>query len=161
MLFAGVRLIESRRAATDAAASLAECRRLASRIGAQRGASSPAAVGREPQQADVVRRIESAAKSADVPPGAIERIEPLAARRVGDSPAREKPTAVMLRGVTLRQTFTFLHAIAGSGTRGGLQLRQVHLAAPNPDEAGDAWSVEGTVTYPVRSENPGARPEVD
>jgi hypothetical protein len=150
-LFGSFRLVEARRTAQDAAASLADCRRLAAQITAQPSTAAEAtpAGAREPEATEVVRRIEAAAKAGDFPPASIERIEPGPARRVDDGagPLREKPIEVELRGVTLRQVFAFLHA-AGTG-RPPLRLAEIRLSAPSPD-TGDTWAVRSTLTYLVR-----------
>lgn len=155
------RLANARDAANDAAGSLAECRQLAAQIEARRGAA-PVAGTSEPQPGELVKRIESAAKIAEFPDSSIERIEPTPARRVPgeneDDTLREKPTIVQLRNVNLRQLFTFLHAAGGIGTgRPGLQLKDVRLTAPNMDDTTDRWSVEGTLTYLVRSPKESGR----
>ncbi len=143
-----LRLNAAREAAGLAATNLAECRRLATKIEAARGPAGLAPGVREPRAEELIRRIEAGAKAAEFPETSIDRIEPGPAQRVGDGPLREKPTVVHLRGVTLRQVFTFLHGV--SSGRSGLSLKQIRLSAPSPDDAGDRWSVETTLTYLVR-----------
>jgi hypothetical protein len=151
-----VRLVAARDAAASAAADLAECRRLAVAIESKRGPSNvlPANGRAADSGAEVTRRIEGAAKSAGLPAGAIERIEPAPVRPVegeaGDRGISEKPTSVQLRGVTLRQALTFFHAVGGAG-RPSLRLSQLRLTAASPNDASDRWAVESTLTYPVRS----------
>jgi hypothetical protein len=163
-----VRLVAARDAAETAATELAECRRLAGTIEARRGTSSTNARANArgvDAGAEVTRRIEGAAKSAGLPAGGIERIEPVPVRQVengavGDRAASEKPTIVQLRGVTLRQALTFFHAAAGPG-RPSMRLSQVRLTAASADDANDRWAVESTLTYPVRSIDDHARSETE
>jgi hypothetical protein len=152
------RLVAARETADAAAAGLAECRRLAGTIESQRGPSSAvhadARGGR--RGAEITRRVESAAKSAGLAAGAVERIEPAPARpvergTVGGRGMSEKPTVVQLRAVTLRQALTFFHAVAAAG-RPSLRLSQVRLTAASTDDASDRWAVESTLTYPVQSD---------
>jgi hypothetical protein len=162
----GARLVSAREAADAAAADLAECRRLAGTIEARRGTpSAPRADARDADSgAEVTRRIESAAKSAGLPAGGIERIEPAPVRPVdngrGARGVSEKPTVVQLRGVTLRQALTFFHAVGGAG-RPSLQVSQARLTAASEGGAGDRWAVESTLTYPVSSADDHARSEND
>ena len=150
------RLDAARDAAASAAASLAECRRLAALVEARRGPGAVAAGASEPRAADLVGRIEAAAKAAGLPEGGVESIQPGAARRVADDETLlEKPAVVTLNLISLRQLFTFLHALGGPGTgRPGLHVKDVRLTAPSADDTGDRWSVEGTLAYLVR-ETPG------
>jgi hypothetical protein len=156
-----VRLTAARDAAAGAAASLAECRRLAAAVESRRGPGAVVVAGaEEPRATELIKRIESAAKAAGFPQDGIERIQPGSPRRLsGDDTLFEKPTDIQLRDVTLRQVFTFLHAVGGGGGAGkpGLQLKDVRLTAPSPGDTGDRWSVEGTLTYLVRAPEDGPR----
>jgi hypothetical protein len=167
LMWGYTRLSESRGAALEAAADLARCRQLAGRIEALR--RRPAvADAREREANDLARRIERAAEEAEFPDGSIERIEPEPARRVGESPYKEKPTHVRLRKVTLRELFTFLHALSSDGTDDvevsddggspaapppapspGLRVRSIHLSAPPGEQAPDGWTVEATLAHLV------------
>jgi hypothetical protein len=69
--------------------------------------------------------------------------------RVAHGPLLERPTVVQLRGVTLRQLFTFLHATATGRSR--LGLKQIRLSAPAAADTGDKWSVEATLAQLVRA----------
>ena len=149
ILWGAIRLADARTAAASAAADLAECRRLAAQIEAQR-APGAAALAREPQEAELIRRIESAARIAEFSQSSVERIVPGAAQRVGESDLTEKSTIVELKGVTLRQLFAFLHTL-GTG-RSSLNLKQIRLSVPSPEDTGDRWSVETTLTYLVRGQ---------
>ena len=150
LLWSYGRLADGRAAAAD----LARCRELATRIEQARG--RPAVAGpQELRPTDLSRRIEAAA--AGVGDAAVERIEPEPARRVGESPYKEVPTRVRLRGVTLAQAFALLHAL-GEDAPGapGLRLRSVRLSAPRGQESGDAWGVESTLAHLVY--DPAAAP---
>jgi hypothetical protein len=150
------RLVTARDAATLAAEDLAECRRLAARLGppiALAAAPSTAPSDEDVVNEEVIRRIESSARSAELPADGIERIEPASPQRVGaDGAFVERPTVVEFGGVTLRQLFTFLHA-ANTG-RGNLGLKQIRLSAPAEADTGDRWSVEATLTQLVRAPAP-------
>jgi hypothetical protein len=159
--YGAARLVAARDAADAAATDLADCRRLAGTIESRRGTSPTGMRSKAAHDGDagaeVTRRIESAAKSAGLPAGGIERIEPAPVRPVengtagGRDASSEKPTIVQLRGVTLRQTLTFFHAVAGTG-RSPLRLSQLRLTAASADDAHDRWAIESTLTYPVHSE---------
>ena len=150
-LWGYARLVAAREAAGVAARNLEECRRLAARIGPTPVEAAPEGTADGKAEDDVIRRIESSARSADFPESSIERIEPAPPERVGDGPFLKRPTVVQLRGVTLRQLFTFLHA-AGAG-RSRLGVDQIRLSAPASaaDGAGDTWSVDATLTQLVRA----------
>lgn len=156
------RLVAARDSANDAAENLAESRALAAQIKARQsgGAAVALAGADEPNPSELIRRIESAAKAADLPPSAVERIEPAPLRQLdgAEEGLREKPTSVQLRGVTLKELFTFLHAAGGGGRESGLRLSDVRLTAPSPDDTGDRWQIEGTLTYLVRAATPTERP---
>jgi hypothetical protein len=168
MAVGAVRLAAAREAADAAAADLAECRRLAGTIESPRALSIARHADARAGDAgtEVTRRVESAAKSAGLPAGAIERIEPAPVRPLenatgGGRGASEKPTTVQLRGVSLRQALTFFHVVAGAG-RSSLRLSQVRLTAAPADDANDRWAVESTLTYPMRSDaDDHARNETD
>src|SRR6185437_461314 len=86
-----IQLADNRASATVAAQDLADCRALASRIEMLR--KRPAVAGtQELGAADLSRRIEQAAGTAEMADGSIERIEPEPARRVGETNYREVPT---------------------------------------------------------------------
>jgi len=133
----------------DTASDLSACRDAASRIEQLR--RRPAVAGsREVQATELSRRIEASARAAEMPDGALDQIEPQPPRRVGDTPYRQTPTRVRLRGVTLQQLFTFLHALAAEDASGpGLRLEALRLSAPRGEEAGDRWTAEATLTYLV------------
>jgi hypothetical protein len=158
-----LRLADARASATGAAQDLADCRALASRIESLRRLPTVAGAT-ELGAADLSRQIEQAARVADFPEGSVERIEPEPARRVGETNYREVATQVRLRHVTLRQVFTFLHALCAAAdtsatpsshgidrSASGLRLRNIRLSAPRGEETADRWTVESTLTYMVYS----------
>ena len=148
-LWGYARLVDAKAAAADASASLVECSRLAARIESQRGLSAPMPAAREPEAQELIHRIEAGAKTAEFPDASIERIEPGPAEPAGGGRYEEVPTIVQLRGVTLRQVFTFLHVV-GAG-RSGLQVKQIRLSAPRNDDVGDRWWVETILTQLVHA----------
>lgn len=157
-----MRLTDARASASAAAQDLADCRALAARIESLR--RLPAVAGTaELGASDLSRQIEQAARVAEFPEDSVERIEPEPARRVGETNYREVATQVRLRHVTLRQVFTFLHALcstadtpsmaanAAGRSASGLRLRNIRLSAPRGEETADRWTVESTLTYMVYS----------
>lgn len=145
------RLADARDAAVAAADDLASCRDLADQIESLR--RRPALAGaREMRAEELTGRIERAAAAAHFDgDDSLDRIEPGPPRRLGDGPYRETPTVVRLKRVTLRQLFTFLHALAGdNGAGGGLHVRRVDLSAPRENESdADRWHVETTLAQLV------------
>jgi hypothetical protein len=170
LLWSGSRLSDSRRSAAGAAGDLGACRDLAMRVEALR--RRPAvAEGHGLGESDLHRRIAAAAGVAELPAESLGRIESEPSRRVGETPYREDATRVYLHRVTLRQLFTFLHALAAgragdpAGTAGaaaaapagsGLRVKSIRLSAPRGEEAGDRWAVETTLAYLVYDPRPAA-----
>jgi hypothetical protein len=156
------RLADARASASAAAQDLDDCRTLAAQIESLR--RLPAVAGAaELGTSDLSRQIEQAAKIAEFPEDGVERIEPEPARRVGETNYGEVATQVRLRHVTLRQVFTFLHALCAAAdnasttsnssarSMSGLRLRTIRLSAPRGEETADRWTVESTLTYMVYS----------
>lgn len=141
------RFADQRRAAFAAANDLVESRRLAARIEAGRVSGTDVA-STEPNESEIIRRIETAARLAELPQPSIERIEPGQSQRIHDGKLIEKSTIVQLKNVTLRQVFAFFHAMNSGPSR--LSVKQVRLSVASPDDTGDRWSVESTLTYFVR-----------
>jgi hypothetical protein len=136
----------SREAAAQAVADLASAQDIAGRIALLRQ-RPVVADAREAQGEDISRRIEEAAREAGVEETSLERIEPEPARRLGDTPYREKPTRLRLRHVTLQQLFQMLHALASEAPGSSvLRLSSFRLSAPHGEEAGDEWMVESTLS---------------
>lgn len=142
------RLAAARDGAAASAENLDKCRELAARVESLRRRPSVAG-SRELREAELTSRIEQAAGEAEFDEGAVDRIEPQPARRLGDGLYRETPTSLRLNGVTLQQLFTFLHAL-GAADASGLHLRDIHLTAPRGGEAaGDQWDVDATLAQLV------------
>ncbi len=146
------RLTRTRASAATAAGELAECRRHAAIIHSL--ADRPAlADDAERQSAQTSRLIEQAASAAGIDARQLIRISPGQARRVGDSPYTDKPTAVTLRAVRTDQLVKFIHAVQAAPQ--GLTCSAIRL-----DAAGDGskplWSAEVELTYLIY-EPPGAK----
>ena len=136
-------LVDSRAAAATAAADLAECRRLAAAIEALR-CRGPQEGSHEPRLDQLVGRIEQSAESAHIPPDSLVRVSPEPARRVADTPYKQKHTQVHLQRVTLQQLITFLHSLTATDL--GLRVSTLRLtASPHPD-TGRVWTVQTTLT---------------
>ena len=149
-------LQSSRQSATDAERDVASCRQLADDIVRLR--KRPAIAGsREMELTELSKRMEEAARAAQVPAGGLVRISPEAARRLdragggsgyggaADVPYLEKPTTVLLSGVTLPQLAAFMYAV-GTGPS-ALDVPSLRLSAPRDEEAGDRWSAEVEFSY--------------
>lgn len=143
-------MAEKKHVTHDAAADLAEVKKLAERIIEVR--DQPAIAGSYELELDeLTRQIEEAADKAELPGGSLVRIWPEAARRVGDSPYKEKPTQILLRQVTLRQITIFLHELSNSES--GLNVQSLRVVAPHRDVEDDTWTAEATITYLIYSPN--------
>ncbi len=150
--------VDRQEIASRARADLAECSKLAARIQAIQ--ARPQLASDKPRQAaETTGMIEAAAKFAKIPSARLVRINPGPLRRLGDSPYKEKPTAVFLKKVTMEQVVVFLHNLTGPA--GGLTARTLRLSSPSSADTGNLWSVELELTYliydPPRGESFGAR----
>lgn len=134
----------NRQAAAAAAADLAVCQDAATNINNLR--RKPSLAGSEEMQlTELARLIEQAARTAQMSMDSLVRIWPEQARRVADTVYKEKPTHVLLRGVTLRQLIAFLHTLTDGDS--GLRVKHIRLVTPRGDDAGSRWTAEATVTY--------------
>ncbi len=139
-------LAASHEAAVAATDDRAVCQRLTS--GIQQLRQGRSASGSQPQQLnELVRHLERAAASAQIPIASLMRIWPQPDRRVGKSTYVQKATQVLLHSVTLKQIVTFLHAATGADQ--GLRVGDVRLTAPQGSDSGSAWNAEITVAYLV------------
>jgi hypothetical protein len=136
----------ARAAAAAAADDTADCERRVLRIRQLRGKPTLAGL-QEVEMTELARKIEQTALAKQIPAQSLLRVSPEAARRLGDSPYKEKPTQLVLRMVTLRQLIGFLHAVSSEGC--GLQVKSIRLTAPREQEIGDRWTAEVTLTYLV------------
>jgi len=138
------RLAEASLAADRAAKDLAECRAMAARIDEIK--DRPRVAGeREKLAGETAAMIDAAATAAGVDARQVVRIVPELPQRLGETVYKEKPTAVLLRGVTLRQVVRMCHALLAPNP--DLRIKTMRLSAPTPDDTTDKWTVEFTVTY--------------
>jgi hypothetical protein len=136
-------LSDARRRAEAAAADLIASERIAQRIEIHRQKPSIGASA-EPHL-ELSRRIEQAARAAELDAASLERIGPEQQRRLGDS-AVERTRQVFLRQLTMRQLVEFLHTLSAENP--GLQITSLRLNAPRgEEEAGERWRAEVTLTY--------------
>ena len=143
-LLCWMRMSAARAAAQSAADELASCRATVARINLLR--EKPAVIApRDADSGDASSRIQSAAAGADMPDGAIERIDPEPPQPVSGTPYRRKPVRVRLARVTMQQVFTFLHSVGGDGAD-ALHLSTIRLSAPRGEESGDRWNVEALLS---------------
>jgi len=127
-----------------ALAELNECLRLDPRI--ESYSRRPAlASDHEKISDETTSAIEEAVRSAGILPKNLVRITPESPQRINESVYKEKPTRVLLKGVTLKQAVEMLHGIASSGQ--GLYPKSLRLSAPRRDDTGDLWTVEVVVAY--------------
>lgn len=162
--WAFMRLADRRTAAQDAADQLAEAQQLIAQIEALR--EKPVLAGvQEMPPTDLAQLIEQAAQQARLDTAQIVRIWPEPARRLGETPYRQKPTQLLLRNVSLEQLTRFLLQLV----QGPYQLRVsgLRLSAPRSlaaggagDSGGNRWVAEVTLTYLLYSpaQDDAARP---
>jgi len=144
MLWCQNRQSRQKQRALAAMEGLAECRRIAARIRQARRRPALAAE-RELLGSQITSLIENAARSAGITPDRLVSITPQRADRVGESVYKEKPTLVSLKGVTLKQLVTMVHKLVSSAD--GLYAERLWLAAPRPQDTGNLWDAELTLTY--------------
>ncbi|MBN1941694.1 MAG: hypothetical protein JW849_00200 [Phycisphaerae bacterium] len=89
--------------------------------------------------------IEKAATQAGISKRNLIRITPEPARRIEDSPYKDKPSHILLRDVTLKQMVPFIHNLLSAG----LHARAIRLASPKPEDTGSLWTMEITMSYLV------------
>jgi len=89
--------------------------------------------------------IEKAAMDAGISQKSLVRITPEPARRIEDSPYKEKPSQILLRDVTLKQMVPFVHNLLTAG----LNARAIRLVSPKPEDTGQLWTMEITMSYLV------------
>lgn len=146
-------LIAARNAALAGQQDLNECRALSDQIHLHRSRPSVAAE-REKEPDEISGPIERAARAAGIAPERLVRIVPEPGRRHASTPYVEKPVQVTLRNVPIRQIVALLDAVITG--QSGLEARSIRLAAPQVDDAGDAWNVELTLAYlifePIRDQ---------
>jgi hypothetical protein len=136
-------MLAQRRSATRAAATLAECRRLATEIESLRQkpsmASDEAMGGQE-----LGKRINAASNQAGLNRSALQRVSPQPGRRVNGSPYLRKPTILRMQGVKLTKLVDFMHRLTNQTN---LNVRNLQLSTPRRDASANAWHADVTLTY--------------
>lgn len=89
--------------------------------------------------------IEKAAIDSRISRKSLIRITPEPARRLEDSSYKEKPSHILLRDVTLKQAVPFVHKLLTAG----LNAKAIRMASPKPDDTGQLWTMEITMSYLV------------
>lgn len=131
-------------AAQNARDSLAEARSVADQIRAIRG--RPATVAEhERLTGEMTTLIESASRTATIPPASLRRITPETPRRVGDTVYKLKPTQILLQPVSLKQLVLLSTALREQDP--GLNIETMRLSVPRELENGDLWTAELVLTY--------------
>lgn len=141
--------LSSRDRAQAATQDLSACYKLASDIRAlQLRAQHASLVSRS--LADLADIVESAAESAGLTSDSIVRIDPQAARRIGDSEYREQATVVEFLAATAPQLRTLIKGITARDSN--LEIRTVRLKSPHNfsgDEPEERWGLEMVLTQRV------------
>ncbi len=137
-------MARGRRRALAAAADTADCARMAARI--RRAAVRPVKASEfERLATETTGIIERSARSAQIPADRLVRISPEPPQRLGESVYKEKPTAVLLKSVSMKQLVVMMHTLVAAEF--GLNVKSLRLSAPRPDETRDLWNAEMVVTY--------------
>jgi hypothetical protein len=153
-LYSVLYLNDSRDRALQAKHDTEICRNLAHRIVALQ--SKPTIAGSAaPDQDNLTRRIEDAARVAGVSADNLASIEPDPSARIGDTSYVEKPTVVQIRNVNLQQLASMLCRLADDGS--GLRIESLRLTVPPEQPDGNLWSAEFTLTYLIYLPLPTAR----
>jgi hypothetical protein len=143
-------MLQQREDARCASNDLAECEDMAAAIAQRRdklAATTTVAAGTQ----ELGKRIEAASRQAQLPATALEGVFPQSGQRVGNSPYVHRPTAIALRGLSLGQLATFLHALTDGP---GLGVRDLRLRSPHNDVDRKLWDAEATVTCLVYAPPP-------
>lgn len=124
---------------------LAECEAYAKRIKTLRDKPAVASAQKLKEQ-KLGPFMSEAWRKAGLPGSPPETVSPKAARRIGDSPYKRKPTAIPMRRIALPDLTSFLYHLT-DGT--GLRVRELRLTAPDRDSHNNRWDAQVTVTYLV------------
>ncbi|MBN1942926.1 MAG: hypothetical protein JW849_06490 [Phycisphaerae bacterium] len=89
--------------------------------------------------------IERAAINGQIAPSSIERISPQPAKRIYDTPYKDKSINVTLLGITLRQLVQMAKSLSAS--KNDLIMKSIQLSPPNDKDTGDKWNVELVLSY--------------
>jgi len=127
------------------------CRELIGKIQALKQRRGFAALQAETAQT-ITQKAQRSKEEANLPAGALFRIEPQSPLRLGDSAYKIRPTRIELRDVTLERLIRFAYSMTADEQ--GMSIRDLRLTAtgPNDGNAGaDRWSVEIVLTQLIFS----------
>ena len=130
--------------AESAQGDLEAARRIVAKIQAFRDRPSEASES-EHLATETITLVEKAVKAAGIDIKNLVRISPGSPTRVGDSAYKEKPTQVFVRSVPLRQLVALTHSLMQGPQK--LRAKAIRLVPPLPDDPGDDWNAELTLTY--------------
>lgn len=151
LLLAGVgwcasEMLDRRVAAERAAAGLGEAELIAERVRRleQQDKVASTAGSAQDQEQDLARRIKAAADRARITGNWQRGIDYKRARRVGDTPYKQKPTVVLTRGLTLEQLSALLYHLTHESP---LTVTELTLKTPRGADPGRRWDADFTLTY--------------
>ena len=141
-------MASSREVAAVETENLQACLRTAAQIKKLR--EKPLRAGASAHSAtELAHLIEVAAQKASLPTNSIIQIDPLPARRLGNSAYQEQPTHVELHNVGLKPLIIWLNTLTGEES--GAELAELRLSAPRDSTSGSAvaetWTAEVTLTH--------------
>jgi hypothetical protein len=139
---------EARQGAIDAVVSDAEAESLAERIVGLRNRQSVASV-RVVSESDLIRRVEQAAKGAQIPATKLLRITPESPRRFQEGAYLEQPIDLAFQEITLVQLVRCLLDLCEKNE--GLSIQTLRLTAPRQGASQELWKVEATISYWIYS----------
>ncbi len=139
--------LEQKQKARIAAKDVARCEQLVQSIMRLRGKPTVAMTEAMEVQ-ELGQRIESASSKAQLPNAALEGVFPQPPGRVEGSPYLQKPTSLVMRGVSLPQLTTFLHDLTNDT---GMNVRDLRLRTPHGQVDDHIWDAEATLTYLIYS----------
>jgi len=148
------RLEDARSRSLAATDKLAECQRLADEIKQLRGGAI-ATAGEPARELELTRQIAQAVSDAGLPASSLDRIEHDAPRHSATGAYLEKPTRILIRGITLRQFITLLHALDRPAD--GLRIDRLHLTAPQDATDSKTWTAEAMLLHTVAEPRNGAK----
>jgi len=99
----------------------------------------------ERHSSETTSLIERAAGAGGISSGSIKQITPQQPGRIKKTSYKEKPTSVIMTGITLRQLVTMAQSL--SGDDGNLSLKSIKMTAPDANDTGDKWDVELVLVY--------------
>lgn len=139
-------MADARQRAIEAREGFVDCQKMAAQI--EGYSQRPLlAAEREEQSAQTTALIEKAAKSAGITPKMLTHITPELPQRIGDSPYKEKPTAVRVENVSMQALVSMLHQLSSGPMP--LTPKSLRLAVPRGDEATSGWTAEAVLTYMI------------